>query len=246
MSEIVKTEAVVLSKINYGDTSKIVSLYTKDFGKLSAIIKGGRTSKSKIGLLVDSLNHIQIVLYKKDSREIQIISNADLISPFSHIKDDLEKLKYSQAILELLKKLTVEHEANQRLFKGVVRILSLLDSSNEQPIILFGRFFIFFLSELGYAVQLDKCAVCGKTNLEKIGLSYNLELGILCNDCRQNYLESYIISPELFNHLNCLKINKKIELTNIAVAEKSIAFMEKYLKFHIPDFNGIQSLQIIK
>ena len=44
MSEIIKTEAMVLTKMDYGDTSKIVSLYTKDFGKLSAIIKGGRSS----------------------------------------------------------------------------------------------------------------------------------------------------------------------------------------------------------
>ncbi|MCL5028835.1 MAG: DNA repair protein RecO [Bacteroidetes bacterium] len=246
MNEIVKTETVVLSKLNYGDTSKIVSLYTKDYGKLSAIIKGGRNSKSKIGLILDVINHIQIVMYKKDTREIQIISDASLISPFSNIKEDLEKIKYAQAIIELLQKLTVEHEVNHRLFKGVTRILYLLNTSNELPIILFGRFFIFFLAELGYAIQLHKCSVCGRTNLENIELSYNLELGILCNDCKHNHLESYVISPELFNYLNCLTSNKKIELTNVAAAEKSILFMEKYLMFHIPDFKGIQSLKMMK
>ena len=246
MNEIVKTEAVVLSKLNYGDTSKIVSIYTKDYGKLSAIIKGGRNSKSKIGMIVDPLNHIQIVLYKKDTREIQIISDASLISPFSKIKEELEKLKYAHAIIELMQKLTVEHEINHRLFKGVTRILALLNTSNELPIILFGRFFIFFLAELGYAIQLDECSVCGKTNLENIELSYNLELGILCDDCKQNHLESYVINPELFKYLICLKTNKKIEITNVSIAEKSILFMEKYLMFHIQDFKGIQAFKIIK
>ena len=246
MNEIVKTDAVVLSKLNYGDTSKIVSLYTNEFGKLSAIIKGGRNQKSKIGLIIDVLNHIQIVLYKKDTREIQVISDATLLSLFSNMKEDLEKLKFAQAIFELLQKLTVEHEINHRLFKGVIRILTLINSSNEMPIILFGRFFIFFLEELGYAIQLDKCSVCGKTNLSNIELSYNLDLGILCDECRHNHLESYVINSELFNYLNCLKVNKKIELTNVSVAEKSILFMEKYLMFHIPDFKGIQSLKIIK
>ena len=246
MSEIIKTEAMVLTKMDYGDTSKIVTLYTKDFGKLSAIIKGGRSPKSKIGLVVDPLNYIQVVFYKKDSRELQIISSADLMTYFTQIKDDLDKLKYSQAILELLKNLTVDHEVNERLFKGVVRILTLINTNSEPPAVLFGRFFLFFLSELGYELQLDKCAICGRTNLENMELSHNFELGILCSNCRQTNVEFFSINPELFSYLNCLKNNKKIKLTNMAVAEKAIIFMERYLKFHIPDFKGIQSFQIFK
>jgi DNA repair protein RecO (recombination protein O) len=244
MSEIIKTEAMVLSKMDYGDTSKIVSLYSKDFGKLSAIIKGGRSPKSKIGMVVDPLNHIQVVFYQKDTRELQIISSADLITHFTIIKEDLDKLKYSHAILELLKNLTVDHEVNERLFKGVIRILTLINSDSEPPAVLFGRFFMFFLSELGYEFQLDKCAVCGRTNLENMELSHNFELGILCNDCRQTHLESFYIYPELFNCLDCLKNSKKIDLANLAAIDRAIIFMERYLKYHVPDFKGIQSFQM--
>ena len=165
MSEIVKTEAIVLSKVNYGDTSSISSLYTKDHGKLSAIIKGGRNPKSKMGLLIDPVNYLQVVLYKKDTREVQFISSADLVEHFTKIKSDLEKLKYSQAIIELVKKLTIEHEVNEKLFRGVVRILELIESSNEPNEVLFGRFFLFFLKETGFELQLEKCMSCGKTNL---------------------------------------------------------------------------------
>jgi len=246
MSQIIKTEAMVLSKMDYGDTSKIVSLYSKDFGKLSAIIKGGRSSKSKIGMVVDPLNHIQVVFYQKETRDLQIISSADLISHFTAIKDDLEKLKYSHAILELLKNLTMDHEVNEKLFKGVIRILTLINSGREHPAVLFGRFFMFFLAELGYELPVDRCAVCGRTNLENMELSHNFELGILCSDCRQTHLESFYINPELFNCLFCLKTSKRIDFTNIAVVEKAINFMERFLKFHVPDFKGIQSFQMFK
>ena len=77
-------------------------------------------------------------------------------------------------------------------------------------------------------------------------LSHNFELGILCSDCRQTHVEFFSINPELFNYLYCLKNSKKIKLTNMAVAEKAIVFMERYLKFHIPDFKGIQSFQMFK
>ncbi len=246
MSAIIKTEAMVLTKMDYGDTSKIVSLYSKDFGKFSAIIKGGRSSKSKIGMTVDPLNHISVVFYRKETRELQLISSADLITHFTAIKEDLEKLKYSHAVLELLKNLTVENEVNEKLFNGVVRILTMINSNSEQPVILFGRFFIFFLSELGYELQLEKCSVCGRTNLQNMELSHNFELGILCSDCRQTRVDFFPVNPELFSCLYCLKNSKKIELTNLAAADRAIAFLERYLKFHIPGFKGIQSFKIFK
>ena len=246
MSEIVKTEAVVLSKLNYGDTSSIVTLFTKNFGRLSAIIKGGRSPKSKIGFIADPINHLQVILYKKDSREIQILSSADIISHYSRIKEDLEKLKYSYAILELVKKLIPEHEVNEKLFNGLNRIFHLFEKSEEHPKILFGRFFMFFLTELGYAVQINKCASCGKSNLNNMDLSYNFELGILCNDCKTGFMESYQVDPELFNYLMCLKHNKKVRYEQEMVYDKALIFLESYLKYHIPDFSGIKSFQLFK
>lgn len=245
MSEIIKTEAVVLSKIKYGDTSYIISLYTKGLGKISAIVKGARSPKSKLGLVTDPVNHLQIVLYKKDTRELQIISSADLISNFTELKSDFEKLKYSQAIIELVKKLTVDHEVNSKLYDGIVRILELLNTSNEKPNILFGRFFLFFLGELGYEMSLDRCSSCGKPLDPKDGLSFNFSTGILCHVCRKEKAESYIFTPELFNYLYCLKSRKKIEAQE-KLADNAITFLESYLKYHVPDFKGIQSLQIYK
>lgn len=244
MSDILKTEAVVLHKIKYGDTSIIVTLFTKDYGKLTAIVKGGRNPKSRLGLIVDTFNYLQIVFYKKDSREIQLISSADIISHFPNIKKDLECQRYAQAILELVKNLNVEHEVNRKLFNGLIRIFSLMNESKEPAVILFARFFMFFLSELGYQLQLEQCSSCGKKELSKSELSYNYELGIFCSDCQANVVESFHINMELFAVLICLKFNKRMEQVNNSLIGKAISFMEKHLKHHVPDFKGIQSLSL--
>ncbi|MDY0082086.1 MAG: DNA repair protein RecO, partial [Ignavibacteriaceae bacterium] len=159
MSEIIKTDAVVLSKLNYGDTSSIVALYTETDGKISVIVKGGRSPKSKVGKIFDPLNHLQIIIYKKNTRDVQILSDANLISHFVNLKEDLNALKYGFAIVELVKNLTVEHEVNQKLFKGLIKILNLINDKKENPAYLFGRFLLFFLSELGYDLSIDKCSV---------------------------------------------------------------------------------------
>jgi DNA repair protein RecO (recombination protein O) len=103
MSEIVKSEAVVLGKMNYGDTSSIVSLFTEEEGKVSAIVKGARAPNSKYGRIIDPLNHLQVVFYKKESREVQLVSNAEIVNYFPAVKSDLEVLKYAYAIIELVK-----------------------------------------------------------------------------------------------------------------------------------------------
>lgn len=244
MSDIVKTEAIVLQKIKYGDTSVIVTLFTKDYGKMAAIVKGARNPKSKLGLMMDVLNHLQIVFYRKESREVQFISSADLVSHFPNIKNNFDSLKYAQAILELVKNLIAEHEVNFRMFNGLVRIFSLMEESKEISSVLFSRFFMFFLAEIGYQIQIHKCIKCGKRQLVKSDLAYNFDLGIFCNECSKTVIGSFQINSELFEFMTCLKYNQAIPERLISQSDKAILFMEKHLKHHVPDFKGLQAIRV--
>src|ERR1035437_530147 len=246
MSKLIKTAAIVLSKLNYGDSSSVVSLFTKEYGKLSAILKGGRNPKSKLSLIVDPINYLEVIFYNKPSRELQILSSADIKAHFHKIKEDLDKLKYAHSVIELVKNLSVEHEVNKKLFSGIIRILELIAEGEENPAVLFGRFFLFFLKELGYELQLKKCSSCGRTNLEEIELSYNYEIGILCNECRINYLENITINPELFHYFSCLKKNESPGNVNPVIMNGAVSFLENYLKYHVSDFKGLQSLHMFK
>lgn len=241
MSEIIKSEAVVLSKLNYGDTSLIVSVYTELFGRMSVIIKGARNPKGKFGLIADTLNHIQIVVYKKDTRDLQLLSSADIISHFPKIKENLDKTQYALAIVELVKRLTVENETNKRIFKGLIRILSLINSSNENPAILYGRFYLFFLSELGYAVQIKECGICGN-DIGNKSSGFSFETGFVCANCFDAHPGLNFISAELLHYFFCLINNKNVNNISIDLIKQANIFLDRYTKHHIPDFNGIQSL----
>ena len=246
MSDIIKTEAVVLSKLNYGDTSSIVTLYTESDGKLSAIIKGGRGPKSKSGKIIDPLNHLQIIFYKKNSRDVQILSDANLISHFINIKEDLDSTRYSFAIIELVKNLTVEHEANAKLFKGLIKILNMINDKKESSAFLYGRFLLFFLSELGYELSIDKCSICGNGVVAKKSLGFDHNAGFVCSDCFESHSGLENVSAELFELIFCLKTNRLAEKFSVDLMDRFNLLLERYLKFHVSDFKGIQSLQIFK
>lgn len=243
MSEIIKTEAVVLSKMNYGDSSNIASLFTEELGKVSVIVKGGRSPKSKYGKVVDPLNYLLVVLYNKESREVQLLSGADIIHHFPDIKNDLEKLSYAYAVVELIKNLLAEHEVNKKLFKGVIKILARLNSGEEKSEITFGRFLFFFLKEVGYEIQITSCSICGKKDLAN-PVYYHRDKGLICGKCKNSVVDIYNIDMELLLYLNCLKYNESAGNFSHQILQKSIVLMENHLKYHIPDFKGISSLKL--
>jgi DNA repair protein RecO (recombination protein O) len=244
MSEIIKTEAIVLSKIDFGDTSRIAKFYTADFGKISAIIKGARSPKSKIGSLIDTMNLLQLVLYKKDTREIQLVSQVDLLKHYPAIRDNYEKYISASAVIELLSDMTLENEHSKKLFEGTVRIFELLNSTNDNPKILFIKYFLFFLKEIGYEFQLKQCNVCGNEINDNKPVAFNYETGLMCHECRRDRLTNYDLDEELFNLLLCLSSKQNNILCREEDLKTIIRMMESFLSYHIHEFKGIKSLKL--
>jgi len=243
MSEIIKTEAVVLSKMNYGDSSNIATLFTEDLGKLSVIVKGARSPKSKYGKIVDPLNYLLVVLYNKESREVQLLSGADIIEHFPNIKNELNRLSCAYAVIELVKNLMAEHEVNKKMFQGVIKILSRIDEAGELPQVSFGRFFFFFLKEIGYEIQIDSCSVCDRKDFDG-QVYYHRDKGLICGSCKNSVVEIYDMNMELLKYLDCLKNNESANIFNHQTVSKSLVFMENHLKYHVPDFKEISSLKL--
>lgn len=245
MTEITKNEALVLRKTKFRDSSLIVELFTKDYGKISAILKGARSSKSKIGGKVDLINHVEIVFYKKDSRDLQLVSQANLINQFGIIKSDLEKLKYASAICELLINLIPENEAHEKLFRGTIKILNLINSDNNASLLLFSKFLLFFIKEIGFELSMNFCSICGKELNEPNGNAFSFSEGLICKSCNQNKIETFELTEELFNLMKCLTSKKNILTYKKTELENIVFIIEKFLIYHNSEFKGIKSLQIL-
>ena len=245
MAEIIKAESIVLRKTNFKDSSLIVQFYTKDYGKISALLKGARSSKSKIGSKVDVLNHTEIVLYKKEERELHLVTQANLKNHFPTIKEDLDRLKYASAVCELVLNLIPENESNEKIFRGVIKIISLMDKKDSDPQILFARFLLFFIKEIGYEISTEKCVSCGNPFEKSNNNAFNYAEGIICENCYNEQILSYKLSAELFELFNCLSTRKKINSLNKKNIDSIIFILEKFLTYHISEFKGIRTLKLL-
>jgi len=245
MSQIQTIEAIVVDKLNYSDTSKIVQLFGKTTGKISAIIKGGRGSNAKVGRVIDSFNHVNAIIYFKENRDLQTISDAELLTYHAGIREDFTTLAYAGAALELIKTVVPDHQPNTRLFNGLKRILDRFNSADEAPEILFARFFLFFLEEEGYGINTHHCNACGTEFTDEGQKGFLYDTGLICNNCIKQGKDVKWISKELFIIFKGLKEGKTVESSRTSEVKIVLRLLDKYVRMHIPGFQGLRSLQLV-
>jgi len=184
---ITKTEAVVLKSMNYRDSSKIVTFYTRRFGKVKCIAKGARQMKSRFGAGLEPITNVSLVLYKKEHRDLQLVSQCDAIKTYKSIHSDLERMAVALSVLELVNQLVHEEEGNDALYLLLVETLDEIERARRNFVNLFFAFEIRCASLFGFSPGLGTCSVCGRS-LDEIGVDgaavFQLSKGsVLCGRC---------------------------------------------------------------
>jgi len=157
-----KTEAVVLKSMRYRDTSKIVTFYTNEFGKIRGIAKGARTNKSKFGAALEPLSHVSIILYKKEHRDLHLLSQSDILNPHKGILLSLERLRAGLSIIELVNQVTPGEERNGQLFSLLKEMLDAVEAEEKEPLKYFFAFALRLSALFGFRPNLGSCRSCGR------------------------------------------------------------------------------------
>ena len=156
---ILQTEAFVLRSIDYGETSRIVTLFTRQRGKIAVMARGARRSGSRFGSSLQPMSYSSVVIYYKPSRGIQTLSESSHLHFFDGITRDLERVSCGLRIIELVYALMQEEEQNQRVFILVLEVLERLNRTVERTDNLLYYFQLRFASILGFAPDIERNAV---------------------------------------------------------------------------------------
>lgn len=248
MSELLKTRAIVLSKMEFRETSLILRLFSEDYGSLSLIAKGARSQKSRTGNIADGLNLIEAVFYgKSNGSSLQLLKEASLIESNKWIKEDLDSLRYACAASELLKFFIPEALPARALFMAVERFFQLLNqpSADSDKSVLFAKFFLYFLKTEGYEISTDCCSCCQKSLEEPQDVWFSYWVGALCAKCASEKPFDIHFTAELFSLLKGLKLKNQELIYNRADMDRIIGFLENYLSHNFQEFSGLRSLKIL-
>lgn len=154
---IIKTSAVVLREIKYRDQSKICLLFTREFGKISVMIKAGRNPGNKLNALVCTGNLVDTIIYKKNNRDIQLVSDANLLFSPMTLSPDLERYGVLYTILDLVRHSTASEEKNVPLFILTAKALELLCNSTDGFQLILAWFLFKLVSILGFEPSVERC-----------------------------------------------------------------------------------------
>ncbi|WP_246566337.1 DNA repair protein RecO [Tissierella simiarum] len=241
-----KTQGIVLKEIRFKETSKILNIYTKKFGRIHAMARGAYKPKSQLIANTQPFSLNEYDFYK--GKNFYYITQADIIDSFYSIRENMEKLIYGYYMLELVEKSTPEEEENEKLFllleKGL-RVLSKLDKDFLKFIVSYELKFISFL---GYKPYIEKCVVCKNEDTSNIKFSIK-EGGIICSNCSimepySERMDKYMY--EVMKTLLYTPLNKIIQI-NIP---KDVMFnlhdiLVKYILYNI-DRKEFNSLNLMK
>jgi len=180
------TEAVVLRSLRLGEADRIVHLYTQDRGRIGAVAKGIRKTKSRFGGRLEPLSHVAMQLHQ-GSGELQTVTGVDLVRPHSAVREEPYRLSVGLIGAEAMLRLFTEQERNDRAFVALTRFLDALDESDTRatraaldPLALSFQLKLLWLS--GYLPHLTSCAECGADDVPLVGYSPQAG-GAVCSAC---------------------------------------------------------------
>lgn len=181
-----KTDALVLRLVEWSETSLIVTMLTRDFGKTAAVAKGARRPKSSFEGALDLLAVCRVEIIPKSGDALDLLTEAKLEKRFRAGSKDLSRLYAGYYVAELLRELTDSHDPNPELFDLATTTLRLFDGDTDIRACLL-RFELVMLRLLGHAPSLDACSGCGTSvPLDPSGrVAFGFSSGgVLCNACR--------------------------------------------------------------
>ncbi|GAB4336581.1 MAG: DNA repair protein RecO [Calditrichia bacterium] len=211
----IKTEAIVLQKQRWSDTSLIVQLLSREHGLIKLIAKGALRPKSQFHGNFEILNHLEVIYIHKNTRSLQPVSQSTILHTFLGIHEDLELTAIAMAILESLKRLIHPNEDTRLLFDMIKELLLDMDAYQGKSSQLFLIWFLFYLSHhLGFGWTVDRCAQCGNPP-DKGNIYLDSARGAaFCEKCKPAHRLFTISHPE-WSVLNWLQSNPSSRIAEL-------------------------------
>ena len=228
-------EGIILRKYYLRETSYILVVFTKEFGKIQAVLKGVRKPYPQFAGNFEPITRCSLLFYRKQRKQLDLITECSALDPFLAIRKDIEKLTYANYFIELVNIATKDHDVNTQLYLVLAECLKLMSKDADTKGVK--RIFeLKFLEALGLSPRVDQCIECGETFSAEN--SFNVKSGgILCAKCSGARVNSPRVSMGTINFIRkvqsgSFEYGPRIGASG-SVAEEVDSLLESFMKYHI-------------
>jgi DNA repair protein RecO (recombination protein O) len=231
-----KSKGIVLRSIRYGESDRILDLYTHNNGLVSAIAKGIRRTKSRFGARLEPLSCVDFVAYH--GRTLDTVTQAEVLRSFRGVREDLARFEAAAGVVRSVRVLSGGDEADRRVFNLLYNGLDALEDRDSGFEAVEVAFALKLSILAGYAPQLDACLSCeaglGEAAEPHYYFAPNLG-GVLCSDCRSATSDAFPLPPGTLERLKAL-IERPMRQapTEGGVGESVLRVVRSHVLAHAP------------
>ena len=226
-----EVEGFILTETPYGETSKIINVFTKDYGIIGSMCKGAKSLKSKNRVSTMSLNYAKFNIYYKKGKLSQLVS-ADILNPLKKIKSDIVLISYLNYLAELTNQV-IKQSNNLAIYDEFIAAILKIEEGLD-PLVITNILEIKYLAELGVLFSLDECVICGsKTSIATIDADKG---GFICLNCLTNEV---IVDKKVIKMLRMYYYVNIKSISNIKVEDNIKGVINKFLDMYYERYTGL-------
>ncbi|WP_461611423.1 DNA repair protein RecO [Cytobacillus kochii] len=230
-----KCEGIVIRTVNYGETNKIVTLFTREWGKVGVMARGAKKPNSRLAAVTQPFTYGTYLIQR--SRGLGTLQQGEISLSMRSIKEDIFLTAYVSYIVDLLDKGTEEKKPNPYLFELVFRCIQAIDEGYDAEI-LTHIFEMKMLGLFGLYPELNHCAVCQRTEgTFAFSISQN---GFICHHCLDKDPYHLKLSPATVRLLRLFYYMDLSRLGNISVKEQTKLELKKVIETYYDEYAGLQ------
>lgn len=200
---VINSEAFLIRKIPYGDADYVLTLFTRDYGKIAGFAKHARKSRKRFGGRLEPFIQFRVRM-KDKSRDMYFIEDADTIRVYHSFMENIELFLWGSFMLESLDALLPKDSPNEELFEILVNALRELDEGmSVLPVVL--EFQLRILSASGYEPNFEMCSVCDKPVEGEARFSVERG-GVVCGECSDSK-KGIMVSGNILRDRESMEMN---------------------------------------
>ncbi len=226
------TPAITLRKIDFGDSSQIITFFTREYGKIQTLAKGLKLPVKGISGGIDLLTHNHIVFLQRGRSHLHILAEWMLQESFCSLRDNLRKFYSALYLLELIGEFTEINDKNEALFDLIIHTLHDV-AYGDDPTVAILAFEVQMLSLIGYMPEMNRCVLCkSEIDLTKCVLFNASEGGVLCQSCGSSLKEHIKIMGGTIATINCLAGKRVLRLERLKIEPRIRNEIRQLLKYY--------------
>lgn len=229
-----KIEGIIIRTTNYGETNKIVTIYSREWGKVGVMARGAKKPNSRLAAVTQLFTYGYFLVQR--SSGLGTLQQGEMISSLRAIREDIFLTAYASYIVDLTDKSTDDRKPNPFLFELVHQTLNLINEGYDAEILM-NIFEMKMLNPLGLYPILNQCAICGNTEGH---FSFSIrEGGLLCHRCLEKDPYHLKISSATVRLLRLFYYLDLSRLGNISVKSETKAELKKVISTYYDEYSGL-------